>query len=90
MSGVTYGQMTASVESLSQSQTSDANTTLLFHYPYSMVLQQANNEDYLFISAAVNYTCDKQVYVDNVLTSFVDTIDTSAIYNRSNDAARTM
>lgn len=94
-SGVTYGEMSTSVESLAYSSLDGdeapiVNTTMLFHYPYSITLDESNNQKYLYISAAVNYTCDKQVYIDNVLTSCVDTIDTTAIYNRSNDADRSM
>jgi uncharacterized protein (UPF0333 family) len=90
VSGITYGKMTATVESLSTAYTEITNNTQVFYYPYSVSLDESNTEAYLYINAAVNYTCDKQVYVDGELTGYLDTIDTSAVYNRSNDADRTM
>ena len=93
--GVTYGEMVSKVTSLTSTEegqidTMVSNTTLVSHYPYSVTLDEANNEDYLYINAAVNYSCDKQVFFNDVLTSYLDAIHTRAVYNRSNDADRTM
>jgi len=71
------------------------NLTQVFEYPYSMTLTEKVNDDYLYIKAAVNYSCQKLSYFNNELleqpsSGYIDSIDTSAVYNRSNDADRTM
>lgn len=99
--GVTYGQMDQQVESAYfiyhySDDDDDADwvwtsNMQIYSYPYSITLDDTSNDDYLYIHASVNYSCHKQGLFNWVtFQGYSDSINTTAVYNRSNDILRTM